>query len=144
MDLRETAGILAMVSALDTRRVFGEIDAQAWNAVIGDLRFDDCREAVIAHYKESPHPITPADVRNRVSVVRRARIGDRVAPLPPVDPGDVQAYQKWQLAWYRGVGDGLTEDEAEKVADVELGVARKALSTAPRAINYDSLARRPE
>lgn len=142
MDLRETAGVLAMISALDSRKVYGQIDASAWHAVIGDLRFDDCREAVIAHYQESPHPITPADVRSRVSAVRKARIGDRVAPLPPVDPEDVKAYREWQQAWYRGIGDGLTSDEAEAVADHALGVARQSLPQAHRDVDYGSLARR--
>lgn len=144
MDLRETAGVLAMISALDSRKAYGEIDAKAWHAVIGDLRFDDCREAVIAHYRESAYSITPADVRSQVMAVRKARIGDRVAPLPPVDPEDTKAYQEWQQAWYRGIGDGLTEDEAERVADHILGVARQSLPTAPRSVEYGSLARRPE
>ena len=144
MELHETAGVLAMISALDSRKVYGEIDAQAWHAVIGDLRFDDCREAVIQHYRESPHSITPADVRGKVTAVRKARIGDRVAPLPPVDPSDTASYRQWQQAWYRGVGDGLTEDEAERVADHTLGIARKAVSQAHRAIEYGNLARRPE
>lgn len=142
--MRETAGVLAMVAALDSRRTFGEVDAQAWHAVIGDLRFDDCREAVIAHYRESSYSITPADVHSKVMAVRKARIGDRVAPLPPVDPEDTKSYQEWQQAWYRGVGDGLTEDEAERVADHLLGVARQSLPTAPRTIQYDALARRVE
>lgn len=144
VDMRETAGVLAMISALDGRKVYGEIDAQAWNAVIGDLRFDDCRDAVIAYYRESSYSITPADVRSKVMSVRRARIADRVAPLPPVDPADVRAYQEWQQAWYRAVGDGLTDQEAESVADLSLGVARKALQQAHRAINYDTLGRTVE
>jgi hypothetical protein len=142
--MRETAAVLAMITALDTRRMYGDIDAKAWHAVIGDLRFDDCREAVIAHYRESPHSITPADVRSKVMAVRKIRIGDRIAPLPPIDPSDTASYQQWQQAWYRGVGDGLTEDEAEKVADHVLGVARQSLPQAHRAIEYGNLARRVE
>lgn len=142
MDLRETAGVLAMISALDSRKVYGEIDAQAWHAVIGDLRFDDCREAVIQHYRESPHSITPADVRGKVTAVRKARIGDRIAPVPPIDPSDTASYQQWQQAWYRGVGDGLTVDEAERVADHALGVARQSLPQAHRDVDYGALARR--
>lgn len=142
MELRETAGVLAMISALDSRKVYGEIDAQAWHAVIGDLRFDDCREAVIQHYRESPHSITPADVRGKVTAVRKSRIGDRIAPVPPIDPSDTASYQQWQQAWYRGVGDGLTVDEAERVADHALGVARQSLPRAHRDVDYGSLARR--
>lgn len=141
MDMRETAGVLAMVAALDPRRTFGEVDAQAWHAVIGDLRFDDCREAVIQHYRTSTYSITPADVVDKVGLMRRSRIGDRVAPLPPIDPADVNGYREWQQLWYKAVGDGLTEDEAEVAADLALGVARKAVSQAHRDINYGALGR---
>lgn len=141
MDMRETAAVLAMVSALDARKVYGEVDAQAWNAVIGDLRFEDCRDAVIAHYQESPHPITPADVRTWVAKVRKARIGDRVAPLPPVDPEDIESYKAWQREWYRAIGDGQETDEAEQSADLALGIARKALPQAHRDVNYGTLVR---
>jgi hypothetical protein len=47
---QEIAAILAMISSLDGRRAFGEVDVIAWEAVIGDLRFPDAREAVIRHY----------------------------------------------------------------------------------------------
>lgn len=141
MDLRETAGILAMISALDGRKAFGDIDAKAWHAVIGDLTFDDCREAVIEHYGESAHPLMPADIRARVKKVRKARIGSKVAPIPPIDANDVERYMAWEQAWYRGVGDGLTDDEAERYADHELGVIRQAVEASPRSINYGSLAR---
>lgn len=140
--MRETAAVLAMISALDSRRVYGEVDAQAWHAVIGDLRFEDCREAVVSHYQQSPHPITPADVRKGVSVVRKARIGDRVAPLPPVDPSNVEEYAEWQRHWYAAVGSGLSDPEAEQYADRALGIARQSLTEAPRSVDYGSLGRR--
>ena len=50
MNRQEIAAILAMISSLDGRRAFGEVDVIAWEAVIGDLRFPDAREAVIRHY----------------------------------------------------------------------------------------------
>lgn len=139
--MRETAAVLAMISALDSRKVYGEVDAQAWNAVIGDLEFNDCREAVIEHYKQSPHPITPADVRKAVSVVRRARIGDRVAPLPPVDPENVEDYKEWQRRWYAAIGSGQTDEEAERSADLALGITRQALPEAPRLVKWADVGR---
>lgn len=143
MDIRETAAVLAMISALDGRKAFGEIDAQAWHAVVGDLRFEDCREAVIAHYRDSSHTLMPADLRAGVKKVRKDRIGDKIAPLPPVDPDDVERYAQWQQVWVRAIGDGLTDEEAEHYADAELGVIRRAIDTSPRDFDLNVIAKRP-
>lgn len=143
MDARETAGILAMIAAVDSRRSFGEIDVTAWHAVIGDFTFDDARQAVIDHYKESPHSIAPSDINLRIGAWRRARIGNRVAPVPPVDANDVAAYQRWISMWFRAIGDGYSEAEAERRADADLGIARQAVEAPrPREVDYDSMARR--
>lgn len=142
--MRDTAAILAMVAAVDSRRSFGEIDVQAWHAFIGDFTFDDAREAVIAHYRESPHSITPSDINTRVGAVRRARIGNRVAPLPPVDPNDVASYNAWIGSWFTAIADGLTEDEATRRADSELGVIREAIATSPRTVDLTGIGRAPE
>ncbi len=144
MTLQETAAILAMIAAVDSRRSFGEIDVTAWHAFIGNFTFDDAREAVIAHYKESPHSILPADVNTRVGAVRRARIGNRVAPLPPVDPNDVQGYQEWTGAWYSAIANGLDDVAAQAVADAKIGAKREVTATADRSINLTGLAKRPE
>lgn len=143
MTMQEVAAVLAMISALDGRKAFGEIDAQAWHAVVGDLRFEDCREAVILHYRESTVTLMPAELRARVKQVRRQRIGDRVAPLPPVEADEVGRYAQWQQAWYRGLGDGLTDDEAERYADAELGVIRQAVVTKPRNLEIGHIGQRP-
>lgn len=142
--MRDTAAILAMVAAVDSRRSFGEIDVQAWHAFIGDFAFDDCREAVIAHYRESPHSITPSDITTRVGAVRRARIGNRVAPVPPIDPSDARGYADWIGAWMHAVADGLTEEEATRRADSELGVIRQAITMSPRNVDLTGIGKTPE
>jgi hypothetical protein len=139
--MRETAAILAMVAAVDSRRSFGQIDAQAWHAFIGDFTFDDCREAVIGHYKESPHSITPSDINTRIIAARRARIGNRVAPVPPIDPSDARGYADWVVAWMHAVADGLTEEEATRRADSELGVIREAIAMSQRTVDLTGIGR---
>lgn len=142
--MRETAAILAMVAAVDSRRSFGEIDVQAWHAFIGNFTFDDAREAVISHYRESPHSITPSDINTRVGAVRRARIGNRVAPLPPVDPNDVASYNAWIGSWFTAIADGLSDEEAERRADAEVGVIRQAIATSPGTVDLTGIGRAPE
>jgi len=141
MDIRETAAILAMIAAVDSRRSFGEIDVSAWHAVIGDFTFDDAREAVISHYRESPHSITPSDINTRVGAWRRKRIGNRIAPVPPVDANDIAGYQRWIGAWFTAVADGATDAEAQRRADAEIGIARQAIQheTSPRSVDYGAV-----
>jgi hypothetical protein len=144
VNIQETAGILAMISALDGRKAFGEIDAQAWTAVLGDVMFDDAREAVIEHYRESTHPLMPADVLARVKEIRRKRIGNKVAPLPPIEPSNIDGYAEWQKAWYRAIGDGMTESEATVHADNTMGIARVAIDHKHRNFEIEDLVRKPE
>lgn len=59
----QTIDLLAMVTSLDHRRDFGPPDVAAWHAVLDDVPWPLARQAVIAHYRLSPHPIMPADVR---------------------------------------------------------------------------------
>ena len=144
MNLQEAAAILAMITALDSRKAFNEIDAQAWAAVLGDVYFDDARQAVIDHYRDSTYTLMPADVVGRVKKIRNDRIGDRQAPLPPIDPSDVDAYAEWQRAWYRAVGDGMTDIEAATQADQALGVIRASIEFKKRDLQIDNLVREPE
>lgn len=112
MELNETAAVLAMIAALDRRMAFSQSDAVAWQAVIGDNTFNDCREAVIRHYQESPHSITPSDIIKAVRAMRARRHEGIAVPVPPVDPDNVQACIAWQTEWSRAIGDGLTEKDA--------------------------------
>lgn len=143
MNRPETAAVLAMIASLDGRRAFGEADVVAWQAVLDDLRFEDCRDGVVAHYREAATVLMPSDLRERVRRVRKERIGNRVPPVPPVDPDDRERYARWNQAWTRAVGDGLDEAAAEAYADDATGITRQAIETRPRSVDYGSLARRP-
>lgn len=73
MELDQTVDLLTVAAAFDQRTI-GEGDAIAWHAAIGDLAFEDSRQAVISYYRESRERIMPADVRQRVKAVRQARL----------------------------------------------------------------------
>jgi hypothetical protein len=87
MTIEETIDVLAGAAAFD-RRTVGEADAIAWHATIGDLRFDDCQAAVIAHYRETSDWLMPAHVRQRVRAIRARRIEDAEVPAPPSELAD--------------------------------------------------------
>ena len=121
MNRREVAAVLAMVSALDDRRVFGEVDVTAWEAVIGDLRFDDAREAVIRHYKEETTVMMPANVRRLVKLIRASRKREHPTPLSPYSTSDVMAHIEWSRAWEEAIADGLSPDSASSWASEQVG-----------------------
>lgn len=128
MNLTETATLLAMIQAFD-RRTVGEADVTAWQAALDDLRFDDCREAVVAHFRISSDWLMPANVRAAVKAARRDRL-ERDLPIDPpdADPNDVRAYLEALRAQRHRVGDGTERPRpvAELIAGVEQNLGRPA------------------
>lgn len=86
--------ILGMAASVDARVEVGDGPTTMWFATIGDLPFGDARNALVAHYRESGERVMPADVRRRVSEVRRARLA--VIPSDEVLMADVEPFtQQW-------------------------------------------------
>ena len=73
MNTDEIIDLLTLMASYDRRKV-GEADVPAWDAAVGDLPYDDCRTAVIAHYRETADWIMPAHVRRRVLAIRNERL----------------------------------------------------------------------
>lgn len=106
MTIEETIDLLTAAAAFD-RRTVGKADAVAWHAAIGDLRFEDCQEAVIAHYRETSDWLMPTHVRQRVRAVRAHRIEDAEVPAPPSELADnPSAYQAALRAARVAIADG--------------------------------------
>ncbi|WP_370290264.1 hypothetical protein [Nocardioides sp.] len=68
----EAAVLLGMAATVDNRKP-DEDAARAWAAMLDGLRFDDCRVAIIEHYRESSDWLTPEKVRTRVLAIRKRR-----------------------------------------------------------------------
>ncbi|MDG4796198.1 hypothetical protein [Micromonospora sp. WMMD1082] len=68
----QVAAILALAAARD-RRTVGEVDVRAWHEDIGDLDFDDARNAVSRHFRESTEYLMPVHVRRIATELRRQR-----------------------------------------------------------------------
>ncbi|TQN30586.1 hypothetical protein FHX37_0468 [Haloactinospora alba] len=97
MDEEQVGAILAVAATYDSRTT-GRSDVLAWQQVIEDLPFEECRDAVIRWYSTSrPRRIQPGDVRDAVRAARAERRNHAAwdAARPPVDPDDVDAYQQW-------------------------------------------------
>lgn len=115
MTLGETIDLLTAAAAFD-RRTVGEADAAAWHAAVGDLRFEDCQQAVIAHYRETSDWLMPAHVRQRVLEIRHRRLQDTETPPPPAELIDnPRAYQKALHAARVAIADGRDPEQAMAV-----------------------------
>lgn len=80
----EVIDLLTAAAAFD-RRTVGMADAMAWQAVVGDLPYDDALAAVRAHYTESTDWLMPAHVRIRVRAMRRDRLERTPLPAPAAE-----------------------------------------------------------
>lgn len=72
MNRQECAELLTVATAYD-HRTLGEVDVIAWHEAIGDLALDECKQAVVQHYKTSTEWLMPVNIRRLVSVTRQDR-----------------------------------------------------------------------
>lgn len=103
----EAQTLIAIAAAFDNRRPDPDA-AQAWALALEGLRFNDCRDAIVAHYRASRDWLMPADVRAGVKAIRRARVlafGTPPDP-PPEIAGDPQRYGDWLADTTRAIANG--------------------------------------
>jgi hypothetical protein len=116
MTLSEICDLLSVIGAFD-RRALGDADGHSWHAAIGDLDYEDARQAVIAHYSESTEWIMPGHVRQRVMEPRLRRLRDTEIPPPPPElTDDPDAYRQWLRTATKVVAAGGTPEQAAKAA----------------------------
>lgn len=108
MSPAEAQVLLSMCATVDNRKP-DEDAAKAWAAMLDDLRFDDCRVAVIEHYKRSTDWLMPAKVRTDVRRIRAKRITDHAPLLPPPGLDDAEE-RHWLAGAIKRVGDGEVID----------------------------------
>lgn len=103
----DAARLLAAAAVFD-RRTVGETDAAGWAIALNGFEFDECRDAIVAHYRAESRWVMPADIISRVLTARRAAKASEVAPTPPRAVADrPRAEQRWLAAW-RAAG-GITD-----------------------------------
>jgi hypothetical protein len=69
----ETARLLTLIAAYD-RRTLGESDVLAWHPLVERYSFDECADAVRAHFASSTSYLMPVHVLDRVRATRRDAI----------------------------------------------------------------------
>ena len=104
MKATEAAALLTVAAAFDNRKPDADA-AQAWALALDGLRFEDCRDAIVAHYRASSEWLMPATVRTEVKRVRSKRIAEAgdLTPPPDLTPREAMA---WLKDARRRIGDG--------------------------------------
>lgn len=94
MNRDETRALLFLAAAMESRGwAPTHIDVDAWTLVLADLRhFDDARDAIVQHYRQSPHRVTPAEVLAGVKRIRTDRLARTPDAVPDADPDQPAAY----------------------------------------------------
>jgi hypothetical protein len=107
MNAQEATALCRLVKAACPQQAIDPMTPDLWATLLGDLRWDDAREAVIALAQRQPF-ISPAEIRAEVRRVRGDRIASAPAVQPPadLDPDDTAAYHRWLRDSRRQAADG--------------------------------------
>jgi len=100
----EAVALCRLAKACCPQQQFDEYTADAWGELLGDLRFEDAKQALINVVRVQPF-VAPAEIRAEVKRIRRQRIDD----YGPVDlpPGlSDEDYQRAFIETTRAVADG--------------------------------------
>jgi hypothetical protein len=123
MTRSEAVLLCRFAKACCPQQAFDELTPDAWFELLRDLRFEDCKEAIVKVVRQKPF-VSPSEIRSHISSVRTDRIMrfGHIAPPSGMFADDDQEFHK-EIAWInavkRRVADGeLTRDEwdAEQAA----------------------------
>lgn len=106
----EAQVLLGMASTFDNRKVDPTGDAaRAWAAALDGLPFDDCRLAIIEHFKTSTEYLMPVMIRTAVRRMRDKRIADHPPLTPPAGLGVLET-NRWLREANARIGSGEVLD----------------------------------
>jgi hypothetical protein len=108
----EAAALLTIAAAYDNRRPDAD-QAKAWAMALDDLRFEDCREVVVEHYRRSREWLMPVDVVSGVRRLRERRLLD-YGPIPApedIDADDTAGWRRYVLETQTAIADGTLQPE---------------------------------
>jgi hypothetical protein len=117
MNAKEAAALCRLAKAACPQQAIDEHTPEAWFLLMGNVRFEDARDALVAITQRQPF-VAPSEI---IAEVRRVR-GKRIAEFGPIEPPsdlDVGAYHDWFISLRTRIGNGeLTraQYEAERKA----------------------------
>jgi hypothetical protein len=72
VDKSDIVLLLAFAGTYDYRKT-GDADVEAWFLAVGDLSFDDAKQAVVAHYRNTDVRMMPFHLRQGVKAIKDER-----------------------------------------------------------------------
>lgn len=102
MNLEEIGAVLAKAAGYDNRTI-GQGNMLAWHEAIGDLRLDDCLQAIALHHRSSTEYLMPVHVRRLAQDVRHER-----------QERELEAQQRLELDAY-AINAGPLVDRSEDI-----------------------------
>ena len=144
MNTQEAAALLAVAAAFDNRKPDADA-AMAWGIALEGYEFADCRNAIVAHYRETREWLMPSDVIDNIQALRAKRMEPFGRLTPPQHiQGDPADEMKWIL-WAR---EEIQSGRATTPADIgmddpsgypkrdlaELGIANEERGGFPRRL----------
>lgn len=122
MNREDTVRLCRYVKGACPQQAIDEFTPNIWHDLLGDLRLEDCREAVTSVARRQPF-VSPAEIREEVKRIRADRIGPAgpgLSPVPPAaDPDNPKAYLEALRAQQAAIADGREEVPAIEAADPE-------------------------
>lgn len=130
----EVGKLLGLMALADNRRPPEDDEGRKamiafWLRMVGDLNYRDAAASVEAHYRESPERIMPSHIRERVRVIRQARL-DAAGPteIPQELAGRPIEARDWLQRVRDAIADGAEPERAIALADA---AARAAIGGGP-------------
>jgi hypothetical protein len=100
----ETVALLRLVRAVCPAQKLDEYTPDAWHELLGDLRLEDCNQALKALGQRQVF-IAPAEIRQEVRRIRKDRLDRNPLPVPPSDMTPLETLA-WQRETNKAIADG--------------------------------------
>lgn len=106
MNRAEAAMLCRYVTACCPQQKLDEYSPDAWADLLGDLRYQDCKEGAGRVARRQPF-VSPSEIRGEVRRIRAARVDGALFPDPPSGM-DAAAYIDWLKEARAAIADGDT------------------------------------
>lgn len=118
MKATEAAALLTIAAAYDNRKPDAD-QARAWALVLDGLRFEDCRDAIVAHYRSSREWLMPVNIVEGVTALRWKRLGafNSLCSLNP--PPHLADNPRGEIEWRRRIDQRVMDGEITHPSQVD-------------------------
>lgn len=133
MNAQQIVMLCRFAKAACPQQAIDEATPDAWQILLGDIRFEDAQTALATIAKRQPF-VAPAEIRTEVKARRETRIaqGPQLQP-PPGTADDELAYRRWLAESRRRIADGEPIAEPDALPARDVGVIANTFREVPTA-----------